>query len=441
MKPPYVQIVEKAPLPRMALVRQVFPAPKITDVPAAVRAAVDSCEGAKRIRPGMSVALTVGSRGIDKLREMTREIVASLKERGAVPFIVPAMGSHGGATAEGQEQILRGLGITAEFVGCPIRSSMETGFVGKLDNGMEVFIDKHASEADGIVIFNRIKPHNSFRWANESGLVKMLAVGLGKQSGAESCHALGYGRMGRLITEMADMKLKKCAILFGLGIVENAYDELMEIEGYDPETLIVREQEALIRAFRSMPRLPLGPEDAPTASGKLDVLIVDMVGKEFSGSGMDPNVMGRFSTPHASGGPDVTRIVVLDVSCKSHGNAAGVGCADMTTERLFQKYDRNAVYTNGLTSGNPAPGFIPYVMPDDRTAIQGAIKTCHAPDMNALRMMRIPNTLHLGHVMVSEAMLGEVLERSNTELVRPPEPMKFDAGGTIEPIPAYRGHE
>jgi hypothetical protein len=441
MRPSYVKLVENVKLPRMALVRQHFEAEDIQDPAHAVRDALVRAPFVReRITPGMSVALTVGSRGLASLPELVRAIAGELRALGAVPFIVPSMGSHGGATAEGQVKVLAQLGVTEESAGCAIRSSMETVEVGVLDNGMSVRIDKLAYEADGIVLFNRIKPHSAFRWENESGLAKMLAIGLGKQSGADNCHAWGFNYVGRFVVEMARVKLATCKVLFGIGTVENAYDRLSKVVVLAPEGMIEKERAYLAEAMRNMPRLPLGPLDQPLASGPLDVLLVDHVGKEFSGSGMDPNITGRPSTTAITGGPSVSRIVVLDVTDKSQGNANGVARADVITERLFDRFDRESVYTNSLTSGVLIAASLPMAMPDEKTAIQAAVKTCESHTPDAITMIRIPNTLHLEYLYASEALLPQLDGRPGIEILGEPVTMRFDAGGKLtDPWPSS-GH-
>ncbi len=432
MKPGYVRLVENVALPKVALLRQSFAA---IDAPPAAKAVHDAMAGAlcvaDSIRPGMSVALTVGSRGLAALPELVRAIVAELQARGAVPFVVPAMGSHGGATAEGQVKVLAHLGVTEASAGCPIRSSMETVEVGRLANGMSVRIDKLAFEADGIVLFNRIKPHSAFRAPNESGLVKMLSIGLGKQSGADNCHAWGFDHVGRFIVEMARVKLATCRVLFGIATIENAYDRLSQVVVLPTEGMIERERDYLAVAMANMPRLPLGPLDQPLASGPLDVLIVDYVGKEFSGSGMDPNINGRPSTRAISGGPSVSRIVVLDVTDKSEGNANGVARADVITQRLFDRFDRESVYTNSLTSGVLIAAALPMAMPDDKTAIQAAVKTCESHTPDAITLIRIPNTLHLEYLYASEALLPALASRPGIDILGEPQAMRFDGDGRL----------
>ncbi|MGI3170872.1 lactate racemase domain-containing protein [Pseudooceanicola sp. C21-150M6] len=430
--PGYVKLLEGTRLPRLAPIRQSFAAKEAGDPKAAVQKAMQETGCAARVRPGMSVALTVGSRGMAALDALVPAIVAELKAAGAEPFIVPSMGSHGGATAEGQLKVLAKLGITEASAGCPIRSSMETVQIGELDNGMPVRMDKLAQEADGIVLFNRIKPHTSFRFPNESGLIKMLAIGLGKQSGADNCHAWGIDWLGPLIVEMARVKLQRSPILFGIGTIENAYDRLSEIVVLPPEGMVEAEQPYLQQAMRNLPRLPLGPLDEPLASGPLDVLVVDEIGKEYAGTGMDPNITGRASSNALTGGPDVARIAVLDVSERSGGNANGVARADVITDRLFNAFDREAVYANCLTSNMLNSGALPVSMPDDRSAIMAAVKTCGARDPSAITMLRIPNSLHLEYLLASETLLDDLAKRPGIDILSEPEEMVFDAAGNLD---------
>lgn len=433
--PPYARLVENTPLPRVALARQTFPGERVENIPAALKEALAGHAG--RISPGMSIAITAGSRGFAGFAPLLREIVRFVAARGAKPFVVPAMGSHGGARAEGQLELLKALGVDGDSLGCPIRSSMETVEIGKLANGMSARMDKRAYEADGIILYNRIKPHSAFRAPLESGLAKMLAIGLGKQAGAEICHMWGFGHMGHLVEEMAALKLAKCKILLGIGTIENAYDQLARIVALEPRTMLEREKELLKTAMRNMPRLPLGPLDEPLASGPLDVLVVDNIGKEFSGAGMDPNITGRPCSPAISGGPAVKRIVALDLTDKSRGNANGLSRADVITDRLLGKVDRNAVYINSLTSGLLCACAIPMNMPDDRRAIQAAVKTCESPRRNEIRLIRIPNTLKLQYIYVSEAMLPELAARPGIEILEDARPMSFDANGMLaDPWPA-----
>lgn len=405
-------------LPEMAPIEQHFPDAYIVDAASAVRLAMLQSPAVEKIRPGMRIALSVGSRGIDRLPELVRGMVDCLKERGAKPFIVPAMGSHGGATASGQTSLLAELGINAEAMACPILSSMDTVEIGSLADGTPVRMDAFAQGADGIVVFNRIKPHNAFRAPHESGLVKMLAIGLGKQSGADACHRLGFGHMGRLIAEMARMKLARCPVIMGVGVLENAYDRLRHIVVTGSDDFIEQDAAALKLTADWMPHLPCQ---------KLDLLIVDRLGKEFSGGGMDANITGRFPTKFISGGPDITTIVVLDMTAKSRGNANGVGLADVCTAALAAKVDQQAMYANALTSRVTDSVRMPMIMPDEYSAIRAAIKVCCAPVPTGLRCLRIANTLHLGKLYASAALLPELQQNTHVQVLEAARPMTFDS--------------
>lgn len=432
----YASLVESVELPRVALIRQRFEA-RCLDCPGRVlHDRLLAHPAGARIRPGMRIAVTAGSRGMASLPELLQALVEAIRTRGGEPFIVPAMGSHGGGTAEGQLDILRNLGITEESMGCPICSSMDTVEVGRLSDGTSVRMDRVAMEqADGIVLFNRIKPHNAFRGPLESGLAKMLAVGLGKQSGADACHARGFAHMAERVASMAEIKLARCPILFGVGTLENAHDRVQDMVICLPGELLAREREALKVAKASMTRLPLGDPSVFPPGGDLDVLVVDCMGKEFSGGGMDSNITGRFSQAFMTGGPYIRGMAVLDLSEASHGNAIGLGLADVTTERLLAKYDREAVYTNCLTAHVPTGAKLPIIMPDDRTAIQAAITFASPDEPNALRLLRIPNTLHLSLLYASEAMLPELTRRAGVDILSSPRPMEFDAAGHLLPFP------
>ena len=434
MTPNYVKLVENTPLPRIALCRQTFNAVRAEDPAAAVADAM-TAPCVDKIKPGMSIAITAGSRGLAALPELLAAIVAQVRARGAHPFVVPAMGSHGGATAEGQTALLEKLGVTEETIGCEIRSSMDTVEIGVLDNGMSVRMDRHAHAADGIILFNRIKPHTSFRAPNESGLAKMLAIGLGKQSGAETCHARGIDNVGIFVAQMARMKLARCKVLFGIGTLENAYDTLARVVALDSDGMLEAEAPLLQEAMGNMPRLPVGPLEAPTASGQLDVLVVDEIGKEFSGTGMDPNITHRFTSPKLQPQLHIARLAALGLSPRSNGNGNGAARADVVTARLEADFDREAVYANALTSQVVMQAKIPMVMPCDRTAIQTVIKTCGAEDIARVRLLRIPNTLKLEYLYASEAMLPELRDRPGLEVIGELEDMRFEDGLITNPWP------
>ncbi len=308
----------------------------------------------------MRVALTAGSREICNMDEILAAAVECLKEQGARPFIVPAMGSHGGATAEGQRELLASYQITEERCGCPILSSMETVPIGSTPDGQTVFLDRYAAEADGILVVNRMKAHTGFRGRYESGILKMMVIGLGKQTGAEACHRRGFGHMAEDLEAFGRVVLQKAPILGAIAILENAFDETAQLVGLEPEEILEREPGLLEQAKAQMPQILL-PE--------CDVLIVDEIGKNYSGTGMDPNVTGRHVTPYCSGGLRVQRIVVLRMSGKSHCNGYGIGAADCTTQAVYRTLDLRAMYINGLTCGEMGPCRIPLCM--------GNGKACH----------------------------------------------------------------
>lgn len=379
---------------------------------------------ALRVKSGMRVAITAGSRGIRNVDEITRSIAAFVKSRGAIPFIVPAMGSHGGATAEGQTELLAGYGITPDAMGCEILSSMETVLLGYSDLGKPVYMDKNAYEADGVILSCRLKPHNAFRGPVESGPCKMMTVGLGKQKGAEQVHADGMDIIAKNIPSMARVTLGTGKILFALPCLENAYDQTMMFEAIAPQDILRREEELLKIAFANMPSILVGAGD---------VLIVDCVGKNFSGTGVDPNITGTFSTPYASGGVDVQRTCFLNLSEESHGNSLGVGLASAITRRIFDRIDADAMYTNCITSTVIRSAMIPCVLSTDKEAVQFCLRTCNRIDGDHPRVIRIRNSLHLGQVMLSEAYYRDVLAGKYDGLTAldAPEDMLFSEEGTL----------
>ncbi|WP_434133830.1 lactate racemase domain-containing protein [Sporomusa sphaeroides] len=416
------ELLADIPMPRMVKVRQNFIAPELDNVVKALGQEFQKPGIGDRIMPGMRIAIAVGSRGVAEISAITRATVAEIKKRGGQPFVVPGMGSHGGATAEGQEQVLKELGVTADSVGCPIISSMEVVEVGKLANGLAVLIDKHAYEADGIVVINRVKPHTAYRGPCESGLAKMLTIGLGKQKGADSCHAYSFKHMAEHVVEMAKIKIAQTPVLFGIATVENAYDRVAKIVAVPAEKIIEVDQKLLIEAKERMPRILFE---------QIDVLIVDRIGKEISGDGMDPNITGRYATPYASGGPEVVKLVVLDLTPQTHGNANGMGTADFTTRKLFHKIDFESTYANCLTSTIAVPARIPLIMETDKEAVLAAIKTCNARDLSKAKIVRIKDTLHLGEIYISEALLAEAADNPAIEVSSQPANMQFDTAGNL----------
>lgn len=416
-------LVEHTPLPTMYRIRQKFDGTKLEDPIAELRSSLKASPELKAIAPGAKVALAVGSRGISRIDELTKAVVDELKLQGCEPFIVPCMGSHGSATAEGQAAVLAHLGIDEATMGCPVRSSMEVVELDKLPNGLPVYCDKIAAEeADAIVVINRIKPHTAFRGPIESGLFKMIAIGLGKQKGAEACHQLGFKYMAENVPAMARIMIDKLPISFGVAVVENAFDQICRVEVLGTAVMEERERELLVEAKARLPKFLFD---------SFDVLVVDYIGKNISGDGMDPNITGRYPTPYASGGPEVNKIVVLDLTKESKGNANGVGTADFTTSRLVAKTDWPGTYANGLTSTVCAPTKQATTLANDRDAIKAGIKTSNILDYTKVRLARIRDTLHLGEIEISESLLEEAKGHPDIEVLEGPFQWQFDEEGFL----------
>ena len=420
------ELLKDTRIPKMFRATQTFPREVIRpeEIPAAVSREMEREEIRSRIQPGMSIAITAGSRGIRNVDIITKAVVDGVKAMGANPFIVPAMGSHGGATAEGQVEMLAGYGITEEAMGCPIKSSMEVVELGYSERGRRVVLDKNAYEADGIIISCRLKPHNAFRGPYESGPCKMMTVGLGKQVGASVVHGDGMDVIAQNIPTMAKVVLEKAKILFAIPCIENAYDETCKIEAIPAEKILEREPELLKYAFSNMPKLIVG---------EADVLVVDKLGKNFSGTGEDPNITGTFSTPYASGGLKVQRTCFLNLSKESHGNALGCGLASAITSKIFNDMDIEQMYPNCITSTVLASARIPCVVSSDKEAMQICIKTCNKIDKDHVRMVRIPNSLHIGSIMLSEAYYEDVKagKYPGLEAVDEPAELEFDGDGNV----------
>jgi len=416
------ELLKDVPLPRMVKIGQKFNADEIADVPESLRQALAKSGQLDFVKSGMSIAIAVGSRGVDQIPALVRTTVEELKKKGARPFVVPAMGSHGGATAEGQADVLAHLGVTEQTVGCPIISSMEVVEISHLSNGLPVYVDKNAYHADGIVLINRIKPHTAFRGPNESGLVKMIAIGLGKQKGAETCHSYGFKHMAVHVPAMAREAIAKAPILFGIGTIENAYDHVAKIVVAGANELIEIDKSLLVEAKAALPRISFSP---------IDVLVIDEIGKDISGDGMDPNITGRYPTPYPTGGPEVSKMVVLDLTEKTNGNANGVGTANFTTRRLVEKTDFKAMYANGITSTVVGPTAIPMTLDCDLDAIRAAVKTSNALDFSKVRLVRIKNTLQLGELLISESLLEEATAIPNVTILSEPFEMKFNEQGNL----------
>jgi hypothetical protein len=411
----------------MMRIRQRFDAPRLDDVAGAVARGVRALGLEGRIAPGARVAVGCSSRGIANYPAIVRATVAALRGLGAEPFLIPAMGSHGAATAEGQTAVLSRLGIDLDTVGAPVRSSMEVVQLDTTADGLPVLVDANAARADHLVLVNRIKSHTDFTHAVESGLLKMLAIGLGKQRGAELCHremvAKGYPSV---ISQVAERMLATGKLLFGVGVVENAYSETAEIAVLPPEGLAEAEAALLRRAKALAATLPFEA---------IDLLVLDEIGKDVSGAGFDPKVVGRPPIDGASNGPRVTRLAVRDLTEATKGHAAGIGFVDFTTRRLVDKIDRAALYANALTASAPEDARIPLTLASDREMIDAALRTIGPVPPERARVVRIRNTLALGEIEVSEAYRSELAGRPALELIEGPRPM-FGPDGALPPLPA-----
>ena len=398
-RPLVSELIQDTFIPKMFKASQEFDAEKLTreEIPAAIDKELDKVAGT--IRPGMRIAITCGSRGISNLAVIIRAICDYVRREGAIPFIVPAMGSHGGATAQGQRSVIEHYGVTEEAMGCEIRSSMETVFVGKNAEGLDVFMDKNAYEADGIILCNRVKPHTSFKGDYESGLMKMMAIGLGKQYGADRTHEAGFQNMAKNVKLFGEVILNHAPVLFGLAILENAFDETRRLEAVPAENILSREPELLLEAKAHMPRIL--PESC-------DVLIIDRIGKDISGTGLDPNIAGPFGDTGKQYGLKSQKMCILDLSEGTNGNGYGIGAADTTTKRAFDKMDLQAMYINSLTSTALWKNRIPLIMESDEDALKAAIKCCNEIDKEHPKVIRIHDTLHLSEIMLSESYLSEL---------------------------------
>lgn len=409
-------LLSSIPLPKMIKVRQHFPASEVQDVGRALQCSMKDTGVLSRIHPGDQVGIAVGSRGVAEIAKITQEVVAAIKSVGGEPFIIPAMGSHGGATAEGQREVLEHMGITEESVGAPIRSTMDTVEIGKLANGLPIYTDRYASEADKLIIINRVKPHTAFRGKVESGLMKMITIGLGKQKGAETAHAWGFQHMAEHVMDMAQIALEKLPIIFGVATVENAYDRPAYIAAIPAELIEHEEPQLLLKAKEWMPSILFDP---------LDVLVIDEIGKDISGDGMDPNITGRFPTPYATGGIQASRVVVLDLTQLTDGNVNGLGLADITTRKVFNQIQWEKGYANALTSTVVNTVRVPMFLETSELAVKAAVRTCNALDMNRVRMVRIHNTLHVKDIWISESLLDEARKRKDIEILTEPSIMTF----------------
>jgi hypothetical protein len=414
--------------PNMFHIRQVFDAPRIPDIEGALDRELESVRIKSLLKKGARVAITAGSRGVANIDLILRHLVRILKENSAKPFLVPTMGSHGGGTAEGQIEVLKSFNITEESIGAPIISSMDVVEIGKSRFGFPVMVDRHTAEADGIIVLNRIKPHTEFEGPIESGLMKMMAIGMGKHRGCLEVHkqTVNFGYK-EVIPEIGGVILENLPVLFGIGIVENIYDETAIIRAVPSARFLTEEKKLLVEAKRLMARLPFD---------KADVLIVDKMGKNLSGTGMDTNVIGRimFIGEKEPEHPKITRVVVLDLTEASHGNAVGIGLADYATERLVSKVDHGVTAINCITAMSPEKGRIPIVLKTDKEAVEAALNTIGAVDPDKARVIHIKNTLEIGELEASAAFMEEVEKREELKLIEKLGPLAFDSEGGLSPV-------
>jgi hypothetical protein len=407
-------------LPRMARVRQVFQDHGLPDVTAAVTAELAKPGLGDTVKPGATIAVGVGSRGVANIGTAVKALVAGLKERGAEPFIFPAMGSHGGGTVEGQIGVLKGYGITEEAIGAPVRATMDTVIVDTMPDGTPIHMDRYAHEADGVVLINRVKPHTNFRGAIESGVTKMMIIGMGKIAGASAVHGTyPMPDFGEMLPALAKKLMTHIPFLFGIGMVEDAFDNTAVVEGLPADELFEREAVLQAKAKEFMARL---------YTQKIDVLIIDEIGKEISGSGFDPNVTGR-NIPGIAGFdlPNVKKIVLFDVSDATKGNATGIGSADVITRRLFSRIDFPVTYANIVTSTYLEGARVPIAMKDEGDAVRLAVKTLNAVAPLDARIVRIHNTLELSEIMMSESMLEEIRGDDRFEILEEPAEMALQS--------------
>jgi hypothetical protein len=414
-------------LPSWGLVHNGFDRTAIEDIDEAVRAAFGTVEGT--IRAGQRVCLGVGSRGIDRLADVVRAAVTAVRARGAEVFVVPAMGSHGGATAEGQVEVLASLGVREDTIGCEIRSSMDTVQISVVAGRIPVFLDRHAhDDADVIIPINRVKPHTDFSGPVESGLLKMIAIGLGKQRGADAFHGQGFATFAERIPAVAELTLARMNIPFGLALVENGYARLRRIEAVSADRMYARERELRNEADGLLARLPMT---------ELDILIIDRIGKDISGLGMDSNVVGRYYTGPTGKPPSIQRIVVRDLTDETEGNAVGIGMADVVLRRVADRMDRTKTYMNCITAKTPEGARIAMMVDSDREALDIAIACCLRVDPATARVARILDTKHLEWFYASESVLAELGSNGTSEIAGPIGPIAFDDDGQfVDALPS-----
>ena len=417
------EILDNIKLPQIMKVSQTFDNTKLDDVEGDLNQKLIDKNIKDKIKPGMKIAITGGSRGISSYKELMKTIVSFVKKCGATPFIVPSMGSHGGGTSEGQENMLKKLGITKESVGCEIISSMDVVEVGRTSKDLPVYIDKNAANADGIILLNRVKLHTSFRGKYESGLIKMMAIGLAKRKGADMTHFLRYENMAENLVEVGKIALNNLNIICGVASIENGYNEVADVFVLNKDEILQEEPKILEKSKRLMPRIYLDD---------IDVLIVNEIGKNISGTGVDTNIVGRFHTNAASGGPNTVKLGFLDISEKSGGNGNGMGLADFVSKKFFRKIDFESTYINAITSTEPNSVKLPLVLDNDKYVFQGCVKLCGVKNIQDIKLVIINNTKELDEIYMSKSAFENTVDKSKVKKESELFDIPFDDEGNLD---------
>ena len=417
------EILDNIKLPQIMKVSQTFDNTKLDDVEGDLNQKLIDKNIKDKIKPGMRIAITGGSRGISFYKELMKTIVSFVKKCGATPFIIPSMGSHGGGTSEGQENMLKKLGITKESVGCEIISSMDVVEVGRTSKDLPVYIDKNAANADGIILLNRVKLHTSFRGKYESGLIKMMAIGLAKRKGADMTHFLRYENMAENLVEVGKIALNNLNIICGVASIENGYNEVADVFVLNKDEILQEEPKILEKSKRLMPRIYLDD---------IDVLIVNEIGKNISGTGVDTNIVGRFHTNAASGGPNTVKLGFLDISEKSGGNGNGMGLADFVSKKFFRKIDFESTYINAITSTEPNSVKLPLVLDNDKYVFQGCVKLCGVKNIQDIKLVIINNTKELDEIYMSKSAFENAVDKSKVKKESELFDIPFDEEGNLD---------
>ena len=417
------EILDNIKLPQIMKVSQTFDNTKLDDVEGDLNQKLIDKNIKDKIKPGMKIAITGGSRGISFYKELMKTIVSFVKKCGATPFIVPSMGSHGGGTSEGQENMLKKLGITKESVGCEIISSMDVVEVGRTSKDLPVYIDKNAANADGIILLNRVKLHTSFRGKYESGLIKMMSIGLAKRKGADMTHFLRYENMAENLVEVGKIALNNLNIICGVASIENGYNEVADLFVLNKDEILKEEPKILEKSKRLMPRIYLDD---------IDVLIVNEIGKNISGTGVDTNIVGRFHTNAASGGPNTVKLGFLDISEKSGGNGNGMGLADFVSKKFFRKIDFESTYINAITSTEPNSVKLPLVLDNDKYVFQGCVKLCGVKNIQDIKLVIINNTKELDEIYMSKSAFENAVDKSKVKKESELFDIPFDEEGNLD---------